>query len=156
MNDLQWLANHPLQGNVAGIPTSQNPDTPEGLESRLSVGIHRIPAELLHLTVLELEKPHRTQMDSCRASALELLWGLLTSGEVLRPSKPTSLSLLYKDWTWEHYRKLNLTFFTLSAEGSRRVFLRGLSRCLGQNWGSGGPLVRTADHLCWSGSQTLW
>jgi hypothetical protein len=33
-----------------GIPISQNPKTPEGLENRPSVGIHRIPAELLHLT----------------------------------------------------------------------------------------------------------
>jgi hypothetical protein len=37
------------------IPTSQNPDTPEGLESRFSIGIHRIPAELPHLTKLELK-----------------------------------------------------------------------------------------------------
>jgi hypothetical protein len=37
-----------------GIPTSQNPDTPEGLEQRLSVGIHRIPVELLHSSKLEL------------------------------------------------------------------------------------------------------
>jgi hypothetical protein len=29
------IVNHPLRGNVVGIPTSQNPDTPEGLESRL-------------------------------------------------------------------------------------------------------------------------
>jgi hypothetical protein len=27
---------------------SRNPNTPEGLESQLSIGIHRIPAELLH------------------------------------------------------------------------------------------------------------
>jgi hypothetical protein len=39
-----------------GIPTSQNPDTPKGLESRLSVGIHRIPAELPYSTELELGK----------------------------------------------------------------------------------------------------
>jgi hypothetical protein len=56
-----------------GIPTSQNPNTPEGLEGRLSIGIHRIPAELLHSTELELRKLHRTRMDSDRASALELL-----------------------------------------------------------------------------------
>jgi hypothetical protein len=37
------------------ILTSQNPDTPEGLESRFSIGIHRIPAELPHLTKLELK-----------------------------------------------------------------------------------------------------
>jgi hypothetical protein len=39
-----------------GILTSQNPDTPEGLESQLSIGIHRIPVELLLSTELELEK----------------------------------------------------------------------------------------------------
>jgi hypothetical protein len=37
-----------------GIPTSWNPDTPEGLKSRLSVGIHKIPAELPHSTEPEL------------------------------------------------------------------------------------------------------
>jgi hypothetical protein len=47
---------------------------------------------------------------------LELLGGLPTSWEVLQPSKPR-LSLLYKEWTWEHYRKLNLTFFTPYTEG---------------------------------------
>jgi hypothetical protein len=40
-----------------GIPTRQNPDTPEGLEGRLCVGIHRITAELQHSTELELGKP---------------------------------------------------------------------------------------------------
>jgi hypothetical protein len=77
MNGLLWLVNHPLWGNVVGLPTSWNPDTPEGLESRLSVEIHRIPVELPHLTKLEPEKLRRTQTDSRRASALELLWGLL-------------------------------------------------------------------------------
>jgi hypothetical protein len=43
-----------------GIPTSQDPNTPEGLESRLSIRIHRIPAELPHLTELELGKHHQT------------------------------------------------------------------------------------------------
>jgi hypothetical protein len=61
-----------------GNPISQNPDTPEGLESRFSVGIHRIPAELPHSTELELGKLRSTQMDSGRALALELL----------RPSEP--------------------------------------------------------------------
>jgi hypothetical protein len=41
------------------IPTSQNLDTPEGLESRLSIRIHRILAELPHSTKLELEKLYR-------------------------------------------------------------------------------------------------
>jgi hypothetical protein len=39
-----------------GIPTSWNPDTLEGLESQLSVIIHRILAELPHSTNLELIK----------------------------------------------------------------------------------------------------
>jgi hypothetical protein len=39
-----------------GIPTSQNPDTQHGLESRLSVGICRILTELSHSTELELGK----------------------------------------------------------------------------------------------------
>jgi hypothetical protein len=55
-----------------GILTSQNPDTPEGLESGLSVEIRRIPAKLPHSTELELRKLHRTRTDSARASALEL------------------------------------------------------------------------------------
>jgi hypothetical protein len=88
MIDLLLLVNHPLRGNVVGIPTSQNLDTPEGLESRLSVGIHRIPAELPHSIKPKLKKLCRTQMDSDRASTLELLRGLPTSREVLRPSEP--------------------------------------------------------------------
>jgi hypothetical protein len=36
-----------------GIPASQNPDTPEGLKQRLSIGFHRIPAELPHSSKLE-------------------------------------------------------------------------------------------------------
>jgi hypothetical protein len=88
MNDLLWLENHPLQGNIMGIPISWDPDTPEGLESRLSVRIHRIPIELLHSTELLLRKLHRTRMDSSRASVLELLWGLPTSQKVLWPSEP--------------------------------------------------------------------
>jgi hypothetical protein len=71
-----------------GIPTSRNPDTPEGLESRLSVGIRKILTELPYSTEPELRKLCRTQMDSSRASTLELLRGLLTSWEILRPSEP--------------------------------------------------------------------
>jgi hypothetical protein len=152
MNDLLWLANHPLCDNVTGIPTSQNPDTTEGLESRLSIRIHKIPTELQHSTELELGKPHRTWMDSSRASTLELLQGLPTSREVLRPSEPR-LSLLYKEWTWEHYRKLNLTFFTLSARGSTGVFIGEARWCSGQRLGTWGPLVRPASHATWPGGQ---
>jgi hypothetical protein len=39
-----------------GIPISQNPDTLEGLESWLFVGIHRILTELPHSTKPEPEK----------------------------------------------------------------------------------------------------
>jgi hypothetical protein len=47
-----------------GIPTSQNPNTPEGLESRLSVRIRIIPSELPHSTELELGKLHRSRTGS--------------------------------------------------------------------------------------------
>jgi hypothetical protein len=43
-----------------GISTRRDPDTPEGLESHLSIEIHRIPVELSHSTELELEKLYRT------------------------------------------------------------------------------------------------
>jgi hypothetical protein len=45
-----------------GILTSQNTDAPEGLKSRPSVRIHRIPVELPHLTELELRKLRRIRM----------------------------------------------------------------------------------------------
>jgi hypothetical protein len=94
MNDLLWLVNHPLQGNVAGISTSWNLDTLKGLESWLFVEIRRILTELLHLTELELGKLRWTRMDSDRASALELL---PTIQEVLWPSEPhLSLSTLQR------------------------------------------------------------
>jgi hypothetical protein len=79
MNDLLWLANNPLWGNVMGIPTSWDPNTPEGLESRLSVRIRRIPAELPHSTELELRKLRRIWTDFGKASVLNLLRGLPTS-----------------------------------------------------------------------------
>jgi hypothetical protein len=56
-----------------GILTSQNPDTLEGLENRLSVGIHIISAELSHSTEPQLGKLHRTQMDFGRAFMPKLL-----------------------------------------------------------------------------------
>jgi hypothetical protein len=71
-----------------GILMRQNPDTPEGLESRLSVRICRILVELMHSTELELEKLCPSRTDSDRASALKLRRGLLTSWEVLWPSEP--------------------------------------------------------------------
>jgi hypothetical protein len=41
-----------------GFLTSQVPNTPEGLENQLSVGIHRILAVLPHSTELELRTLH--------------------------------------------------------------------------------------------------
>jgi hypothetical protein len=80
------------------ILTSQDSNTPEGLKSQFSIEIRRIPAKLPQSTELELEKLHRTRMDSGRGSTLELLGGLPTSQKVLRPSEPRlSLSLLYKE-----------------------------------------------------------
>jgi hypothetical protein len=35
------------------------------------------------------------------------------------------------------------------------VFIGGFSWCLGQSWGSGGPLVRPAGRLGWPGGQVL-
>jgi hypothetical protein len=80
---------------MIGKSCTNNPDTPEGFESRLSIGIHQIPAELPHLAKLELRKLCRIRTDSGRASALELLRGLPTSWEVLWLSEPhLSLSTL--------------------------------------------------------------
>jgi hypothetical protein len=69
------------------ILTNRDANTPEGLKSRLYVRICRISAELPHSIELELGKHHRTQTDSGRASKLELLGGLPTCWEVLRPSE---------------------------------------------------------------------
>jgi hypothetical protein len=84
---------------------------------------------------------------------LDLLQRLPTSREVLRPSKPRlSLSTL-QEWTWEHYRGLNLTLFTLSARGSMVIFIRGWRRCFGQRLGAWGPLVRPTSHATCPGGQ---
>jgi hypothetical protein len=101
-------------------PTRWDSNRPEGLESRFSVKICRILVELPHLTELELKKLHRTQMDFDKAFVLELLRGLPTSREVLRPSKPR-LSL-YSTRT-----KLGSTLeakLTLSTGRSRGVYRR--------------------------------
>jgi hypothetical protein len=63
----------------------------------------------------------------------------------------TSLPSL-QEWTWEHYRGLNLTLFTLSAVRSTMVFI-GVKRYYGRILGAWGPLVRlgskvfSLDHL---------
>jgi hypothetical protein len=153
MNDLLWLVNHPLWGNIMGIPTSQNLDTPEGLESRLSVKICRILVELPHSTDLELRKLYRTWMDSGRASMLELLRGFPTNGEVLWPSEPHLSFCSTKIEFGSPLGGLNFTFFTLSAGGSTMVFIGGVRRCSGGRLGVWGPLVRPADHATWLGGQ---
>jgi hypothetical protein len=54
-----------------GFPTSQNLDTPVGLEQRLSVRIHRIPAKLPHSSKLEprnLVRPRRILAELPRSS----------------------------------------------------------------------------------------
>jgi hypothetical protein len=86
-------------------------------------------------------------MDSGRASTLELLRGLPTRREVLRPSEP-HLSL-YSTRT-----KLGSTLeskLTLSARRSR-----GVKLVLWVKVGLGGPLVRPASHLGWPGGQVSW
>jgi hypothetical protein len=147
-----WSMNPSPRAFCHNILTSQNTDTPEGLESRLSVKIHRIPAELPHSIEQELGNLRRTRIDSGRASALKLLWGLLTSREVLRLSEPRiSLSTL-QEWTWEHYGGLNLTLFTLSAGGTM-VFIGGVGQCCSQRLGAWGPLIRPTDHATWPSGQ---
>jgi hypothetical protein len=129
----------------AAIPIHQS-DSRVGSLSEFT----KIPAETPHSTELELGNFHRTWMDSDRASALELLWGLLTSREILQPLKPhLSLSSLQK-WTWEHDRGLNLTLFTLSVEESTMLFIGGVRRCYGQR------LVCGAHLLGWPAMQLGW
>jgi hypothetical protein len=136
-----------------GIPTSRNPDTLEGFKSRLSVRIHRILIELPHSTELELRKLHRTGMDSGRAFALELLRGLPTSWEVLRPSEPRlSLYSTKIEFGRPLGGGLNLIFFILSANGSIVVFI-GVRWCSGRRLGVGGPLVRPVGQATWPGGQ---
>jgi hypothetical protein len=74
-----------------GILTSQNPNTPEGLESQLSVRIHRILAELPHSIDYYLEnsiKPERILVELPCSSYEE------ASRQVGRPSIPQSLATL--------------------------------------------------------------
>jgi hypothetical protein len=91
-------------------------------------------------------------MDSGRASTLKLLQGLLQVGKSSGPQNLTSLSIL-QEWTWEHYRGINLTLFTLSAEGSTMTFIGGIRRCCGTRLGTWGPHDRPADHATWPGGQ---
>jgi hypothetical protein len=127
MNDLLWLPNHPLRANVMGN-TSRAPNTPEGLESRL---FDRASA-LDRTRVQKTPSNPNGFRQSFRARA--------TPRTPDKPGSPPALrtlplSLLYKEWTWEHYRKLNLTFFTPFAGRSMGVFIGGLSQCFGWKWG---------------------
>jgi hypothetical protein len=85
------LANHPLRRDVVGIPIRQNPNTPEGLKQRLSVGIHRILAELPHLSKLELRNPIRPRRIPVE---LPCSSGEEGSQQAGRPSGPQSLATL--------------------------------------------------------------
>jgi hypothetical protein len=74
-----------------GIPTSRNPDTPEGLEQRHFARIHRIPAELPHSRKLELRNPvgpRRIPVELPRSSYEE------GSQQAGRHSGPQSLTTL--------------------------------------------------------------
>jgi hypothetical protein len=127
---------------------------PEGLESRFSIRIHRILAELPHLTELELRKLRQTRMDSGRSSTLELLWELPTCQHVLRPSEPP-LSLYSTKIEFKSPLEggLNLTFFTVFVGRSTVVFIGGVRQCSGWRLGVWGPPVRPADHATWPGGQ---
>jgi hypothetical protein len=80
--------------------------------------------------------------------------GFRQSRESSGPQNLTTLSVslsTQQEWTWEHYRGLNLTFFTLSTRGSTGVFIGGVRRCSGQRLGTWGPLVRLTGHETWPG-----
>jgi hypothetical protein len=87
-----------------GNQTSQNLDTPEGVEGRLSIGIRRIPAELQHSTKLELRKTS-SNLNGFRQSFHTRVTPRTPDKPGSAPALRTSpLSLLYKERTWEHYR----------------------------------------------------
>jgi hypothetical protein len=74
-----------------GILTSQNPDTPEGLEERLSIEIHRIPAELPHSSKLEPRNPIGPQRILAELPRLSYEEGSRQAG---KPSSPQRLTTL--------------------------------------------------------------
>jgi hypothetical protein len=93
-------------------------------------------------------------MDSGRAFVLELLRGLPTSWEVLRPSElRLSLYSTKIEFGSPLGGRLNLTFFILFADGSIMVFIGGVRWCSGRRLGVGGPLVRPVGHATWPGGQ---
>jgi hypothetical protein len=152
MNDLLLLVNHPLRGNVAGILTSQNPSTTEGLECRLSVRIHGFLPELPHSTEQEPGILHRPEQIPVELPCSSYSKDSRQVGKSSGPQNLTSLSTL-QEWTWEHCRGLNLTLFTLSTGGSTMVFIGGVRQCCGWRMGMWGPLVRPAGHASWLGGQ---
>jgi hypothetical protein len=85
---------HTLQGNVAGIPTTQNPDGPEGLESGLSIRIHRILAELSHSTEPELRNSIEPKWISAELPPLRYFEDSRQAGKSSGPQNLTSLSIL--------------------------------------------------------------
>jgi hypothetical protein len=116
------------------------------------MGIHRIPTEFPHSTELELRKLCQTQTDFGRPFTLELLRGLPTSREVLRPSEPhLSLSTLL-ELNLEALWRPNSHFLPGGVGG----IYRGVKSVHWAKVGLGGPLVRLAGHLGWSGGQVLW
>jgi hypothetical protein len=140
MKDLLWLVNHPLWSNMRGTHEStlsefvefrQSFYTRPNRGSENSVEPEQIPTELPHSSY---------SVDSGQA------------GKSLSPQNLTSLSNL-QEWTWEHYRGLNLTLFTLSIMGSTVVFIGGVRRCCGWRMGAWGSLDRLAGHATWSGDQ---
>jgi hypothetical protein len=74
-----------------GIPISRNPDTPEGLEQRPSVGILWIPTELSHSSKLELRNPVGPRRIPVEFQRLSYKDGSRLAG---RPTNPQSLATL--------------------------------------------------------------
>jgi hypothetical protein len=126
------LVNHPLRGDVTGIPISQNPDTP-GLStsSKNSIKPERILAELSRSSYSNTPNKLRC------ATTL----------------KTSPLSLLYKNELGSTIGGLNLTLFTLSVEGGTMVFIGGVRWCCGRRLGAWGLLVKPTIHATWTGGQ---
>jgi hypothetical protein len=75
-----------------GVLTSRNPDTPEGLESRLSNRICRIPAELPHSIEQELGKLHPTRTDSGKVLSAKTHRRVSTGNTRAKRPEPLSVS----------------------------------------------------------------
>jgi hypothetical protein len=86
---------------------------------------------------------------------LELLCGLPTSREVLRPSEP-HLSLYSTRTKLGNTLEAKLTISSHFLSGGVGVFIGGEVGALGESGARGGPLVWTASHLGWPGGQVSW